>query len=89
LVTCEGLEIKAGFKYSKGNSVNQGRKAGLVLSSPPLRLNKMFWLRQNRLALRACNPIQYFVHSFLDSGIRLVKLTGSLGGKLTEHITVP
>jgi hypothetical protein len=67
----------------------RGRKAGLVLRSPPLCLNKMFWLRQNRLSLRACDPIQHFVHGFLDAGIRLMKLTGSLGGKLTEHITVP
>src|SRR5215467_8477912 len=61
----------------------------LVLSSPPLCLNKMFGFGQNRLLLGACNPIQNLVHGLLDSGIRLVKLACSLGGKLAEHIPVP
>ena len=82
--------MRAGSKVFRGFSIKiQAGKAGLVLSSPPLCLNKMFWLRQNRLALRACNPIQNFVHGFLDSSVRLMELTGSLRGKLAKHITVP
>jgi hypothetical protein len=67
----------------------RGQAAGLVLSSPPLSLGEVFRFRQNRLPFRACNLIQNLVHSFLDSGVGLVKLTGSLGRKLAQHITVP
>src|SRR5438093_935777 len=66
----------------------RGRGGG-SLSSPPLCLGIMFRFGQNCLPLRACNPIQNLVHRFLDSGIGLVKLTGSLGSKLAKHITVP
>jgi hypothetical protein len=60
-----------------------------LLSSPPLCLNKMFRLRQNRLPFRGCNPVQNFVHGFLDAGIGFVELPRCLRGKLAEHITVP
>jgi hypothetical protein len=66
-----------------------GQEAGLVLRSPPLCLYKVFWLRQNRLALRACDPVQHFVHGLLDTGIRLMKFASCLRGKLAEHITIP
>jgi hypothetical protein len=68
---------------------NPGQAAGLVLCSPPLCLGKVFRFRQNRLPFRACDLIQDFVHSFLDSGVGLVKLTGSLRRKLAKHITIP
>src|SRR2546423_1279876 len=87
IVTCEEIRNREGisgrFEYRKAG------RLGCYLGSPPLCLNKMFRLRQYGLALGACNPIQHFIHCFLDSGIRLVKLTRSLGGKLTEHIPVP
>jgi hypothetical protein len=40
------------------------------------------------LPFRASNPRQDFVHGFLDSGIGLVKLAGSFGRELTQHIPV-
>src|SRR5215469_4083455 len=82
--------IRAGSKNCSGefDQIKAGRR-GWLLSSPPLCLNKMFRLRQYRLPFRACDPIQYFVHGFLDSGIRLMELPGSLRGKLAKHITVP
>src|SRR5262249_8434342 len=49
----------------------------------------MFRLGQNRLLLGAFNPIQKLVHGFLGFSIGVVKLARSLGGKLTEHISVP
>src|SRR6266404_6223703 len=79
--------------FSKGGTKQRRihRRAGrrAKLRGPPLCLSEMFRLGQNRLPLRACNPIQDFVHGLLDSGVGLVKLTGSLRCKLTEHITVP
>src|ERR1700722_21004970 len=84
--TCEGI-FKGGYSEKTGQP--RGRRAGLVLRSPPLCLGKIFGFRQNRLPFRACNLIQNFVHGFLDSGIWLVKLTGSLGCKLEKHITIP
>ena len=64
-------------------------KATRKFHKPNTRIQETMNEVQNRLPFRACNLIQNFVHGFLDSGIRLMKLTGSLGGKLTEHITVP
>jgi len=66
-----------------------GQEAGLVLRSPPLRLGEIFRLRQNGLPLRASDPVQNLIHGFLNAGARPVKLPGGLGGKLTEHITIP
>ena len=66
-----------------------GQEAGLVLSSPPLRLSEIFRLRQNGLPLRASDPVQNLIHRFLNAGARPVKLPGGLGGKLTEHIPIP
>jgi hypothetical protein len=85
--TCEGRFSKGG--YSEKTWSIAGQAAGLVLRSPPLCLGKVFGFRKNRLSFRARNLIQDFVHGFLDSGVGLVKLTGSLGRKLAQHITVP
>src|SRR5580698_5431275 len=81
--------FKRGVTNSGKTWPNRGQAGGLVLRSPPLCLGEVFRLRQNRLPLRACNLVQNLVHGFLDSGVGLVKLTGSLGCKLTEHITIP
>jgi hypothetical protein len=59
------------------------------LSSPSLRLGKIFWFRQNFLPLRARDPVQNSIHCFLDSGAGPVELPRGLGGKLAKHITVP
>jgi hypothetical protein len=67
----------------------RGRKAGLGLSSPPLCLSKILWFRQYILPFRASDPVQYYVHGFLDSGTGPVELPRGLGGKLTKHIPVP
>src|SRR5271166_3066513 len=75
--------------YSEKTWSIAGQAAGLVLSSPPLCLGEVFWFRQNRLPFRACNLVQNLIHGFLDSGVGLVKLTGSLGRKLAKHITIP
>ena len=64
-------------------------KAGLVLSSPPLCLGYILWFRQNRLPLRVSDPIQHAIHRFLDSCTGPMELPRGLGGKLTEHITIP
>src|SRR5450755_3303851 len=56
---------------------SRGKKAGLLLRSPPLCLGKILRFRQDRLPLRACNFVQDFIHRFLDSSVRFVELTGS------------
>jgi hypothetical protein len=66
----------------------RGRRRG-CLRSPPLRLSKIFRFRQNGLPLRASDPVQHLIHGFLNAGTRPVKLPCGLGGKLTEHITIP
>src|SRR5580700_2098663 len=81
-------------EFSKGgllrkDSANHGAGGGAVLSSPPLCLGEVFRFRQNRLPFRACNLVQNLVHGFLDSGVGLVKLTGSLRCELAKHITIP
>src|SRR5271154_1284289 len=65
------------------------QEGGAGLSSPPLCLSKILWFRQNILPLRASDSIQHTVHCFLDSGAGPMELPRGLGGKLTEHITVP
>src|SRR3984957_9550930 len=78
--------------FSKGGTqqrrIHRRGRGGGKISSPPLCLSGKFRLGQNRLPLRACNPVQDLVHGLLDSGIGLVKLSGSLRCKLTEHIPV-
>src|ERR1700733_1374272 len=66
-----------------------GRRTGLLLSSPPLCLGKIFRLRQNFLSLRACDPVQHSVHRFLDSRAGPMELSRGLGGELAKHITIP
>src|SRR5579859_3711996 len=85
--TCEGIFSKGG--YTEKTWPITGQAAGLVLRSPPLSLGEVFRFRQNRLPFRTCDLVQNLVHGFLDSGVGLVKLTGSLGCKLAKHITVP
>src|SRR2546425_8656426 len=78
-------------RFSRGDTgedLHRGSSRRGWLGSPPLRLGHILRLGKNRLPLRACNPIQHFVHSFLDAGIGLVKLASCLGRKLTQHITV-
>src|ERR1700756_5543596 len=72
---------KGGCGWKTCNS--QGRKAGLVLRSPPFPLGEIFRLVQNGLPPRAGDPVQYLIHGFLNAGARPVKLPGGLGGKLT------
>jgi hypothetical protein len=70
------------FREDKTQQFRGGR-TGLLLSSPPLCLSKIFRLRQNFLPLRACDPVQHTVHRFLDSGAGPVELPRGLGGELT------
>ena len=60
-----------------------------MLRSPPLCLGDILWFRQNCLPLRVSDPVQNSVHGFLDAGVWPVELPRRLGGKLTEHITIP
>src|SRR5438309_3985350 len=66
----------------------RGHAAGLGSGSPPLCLRNVFRLAQDLGTFRLGNPVQNFIHGFLDTGIRLVELPGSLRRKLAEHITV-
>src|SRR5579864_8024698 len=59
------------------------------LSSPPLSLGYILWFRHYCLPLRVSDPIQHAIHRFLDSGTGPVEFPRGLGGKLTEHITIP
>src|SRR5215475_15087425 len=79
-------------EYSKGGGQDNYTalaRGGAGSGSPPLCLRNVLRFCQNRCALRIRNPVQNFIHSFLNAGIGLVKLTRSLGRKLAEHITVP
>src|ERR1700730_5347807 len=68
--------------YAKREGSISGAEGGPNLGSPPLCLSTMSRFGQTRLPLRARNPIQDLVHGLLDSGVGLVKLTGSLRCKL-------
>src|SRR5215470_4819530 len=59
------------------------------LSSPPLRLGKVFRLAQNVLPLGFGDPVKHFVHGFLNTGIGLVKPARRLRSELAQHIAVP
>src|SRR5277367_487625 len=65
------------------------QEGGAGLSSPPLCLSKILWFRQYILPLRASDPVQHNIHRFLDSGAGPMELPRGLGGKLTQHITIP
>src|SRR5215471_3171024 len=58
------------------------------LSSPPLRLGKIFRLAQNVLTLGFGDPVKDFVHCFLDTGIGLVEPARRLRSELAQHISV-
>jgi hypothetical protein len=64
------------------------RAAELILGSPPLTFGNVFRLGYYFLPIRACNPMQDFVHGFLNTRIGLMELPRSLGCKLAKHITV-
>ena len=59
------------------------------LSSPPLRLGKVFRLAQNVLTFSFGDPVKHFVHSFLNTGIGLVEATSRFRRKLAKHVAVP
>jgi hypothetical protein len=65
-----------------------GRRAGLVLGSPPLCLGYILWFRQYRLPLRVSDAIQHTVHGFLNASARPMEFPRGLGGKLAKHITI-
>src|SRR5215470_338048 len=73
---------------AKGDLRLRGTTGGADLCSPPLRLVKMFRFGQNRLTLGVGNLVQDLVHGLLDPSVRLVKLTGRLGSKLTQHVAI-
>jgi hypothetical protein len=79
---------KGGCSWKTLQGFPRGVEDGL-LSSPSLRLSEILWFRQNGLPICASDPVQNLIHSFLNAGVRPVKLSGGLGGKLTEHITIP
>src|SRR5438094_9693051 len=85
MVTYKGI-VKRGV--AQGRLPTARARGGAGSGSPPLCLRNVFRLGKQCRPLRIGNPIQYFVHGFLDAGIRLMELTRSLRRKLAEHITV-
>src|SRR5581483_4636233 len=74
--------------------VNQGRlptawaRGGAGSGSSSLCFRNVVRFGQHGRSLRIGDPIQHFVHGFLDSGVRLMELPRSFRRKLAEHITI-
>jgi hypothetical protein len=85
MVTYKGI-VKG--RVAQGRLPTARARGGAGSGSPPLCLRNVLRFRKQCRPLRIGDPIQYFVHGFLDAGIGLMELPRSLGRKLAEHITV-
>src|SRR5208282_1796183 len=68
------------------------RRAGTrrsCLSSPPLCFGKVLGFAQDVMTFRIGDLVKHLIHSFLNAGIRFMKLARCLRGKLAKHIPVP
>src|SRR3982074_2592472 len=62
---------------------------GAALSSSPLCFGKVLGFTQDVMTFRIGDLVKHLIHSFLDAGIRLMKLARCLRCQLAEHIPVP